>query len=51
LTADTLDLHYDRGNAAPPLSFHGWYTSNKARLVGKLDGGAFQQTAVSFRKI
>ena len=48
-TADTLDLHYQRGQA-DPLRFQGWYTLHRTILAGTLDGGGFNQRAVSFRR-
>ena len=48
-TADTLDIHYQRGQAAP-LRFQGWYTLNGTLLAGTLHGGAFNQQAVTFRR-
>jgi hypothetical protein len=47
--ADTLDLHYQRGQG-DPMRFQGWYIRNKAALDGILDGGEFVQRPVSFRR-
>ena len=46
--ADTVDITFLRGDAVP-FRFVGWYLA-RGTLDGKLDGGAFVNRAISFRR-